>query len=70
MIDDCELNKKIIKNRPFPSVHVEHITQSHLYNPLKIKEKVTFTTEFLTVKNSFIERIEIGYNQLLNSKAI
>ncbi|WP_272572341.1 hypothetical protein [Providencia sp. PROV258] len=69
MIDDYELNKKIIKNRPFPSVHVEHITQSYLYNLFKIKEKVTFTTGFPTVKNSFIERMEIGYNQLLNSKA-
>lgn len=69
MIDDCELNKKIIKNRPSPSVHVEHITQSHLYNQLKIKEKITFATDFPTVKNSFIERMEIGYNQLLNSKA-
>lgn len=70
MIDDCELNKKIIKNRPFPSVHVEHITQSYLYNLFKIKEKVTFTTGFPTVKSSFIERMVIGYNQLLAPKTI
>lgn len=68
MIDDNELNKKIIKNRPFPSVHVELITQSYLYNLFKIKEKVTFTTGFPTVKSSFIESMEIGYNQLLNPK--
>ncbi|MEZ2794687.1 hypothetical protein [Proteus terrae] len=68
MIDDNELNKKIIKNRPFPSVHVELITQSYLYNLFKIKEKVIFTTGFPTVKSSFIESMEIGYNQLLNPK--
>lgn len=68
MIDDYELNKKIIKNRPFPSVHVEHITQSYLYDLFETREKVTFTTGFPTVKSSFIERMEIGYNQLLNPK--
>ncbi|MEQ4707571.1 hypothetical protein [Providencia huaxiensis] len=69
MIDESELSKKIIKNRPFPSVHVEHISHSYLYNLFETREKVTFTTGFPTVKNSFIERMEIGYNQLLNSKA-
>ncbi|WP_272671571.1 MULTISPECIES: hypothetical protein [Providencia] len=70
MIDDSELNKKIIKNRPFPSVHVELISDSYLYNLFEIKEKVTFTTGFPTVKNSFIERMKIGYNQLLVPKTI
>ncbi|UPK81468.1 hypothetical protein LW139_01830 [Proteus vulgaris] len=70
MIDDCELNKKIIKNRPFPSVHVEHISQSYLYMLFKIKEKETLTSGFPDIRADFIEKMEISYKQLLNPKAI
>ena len=69
MIDDSELNKKIIKNRPFPSVHVEHITQSYLYNLFRIKEKEALILGFPNIRTEFKEKMEIGYNQLLSSKA-
>lgn len=68
MIDDSELNKKIIKNRPFPSVHVEHISQSYLYNLFRIKEKETLILGFPNISTDFIEEMEIGYNQLLSPK--
>lgn len=68
MIDDNELNKKIIKNRPFPSVHVEHIAQSYLYSLFKIKEKETLISGFPDISPDFIEKMEIGYKQLLSQK--
>lgn len=68
MIDDCELNKKIIKNSPFPSVHVEHITQSYLYNLFEIKEKEALILGFPNISTDFIEEMEIDYNQLLSPK--
>ncbi|MBG5894502.1 MULTISPECIES: hypothetical protein [Providencia] len=70
MIDDCELNKKIIKSRPFPSVHVELISNSYLYNLFKIKEKEILTSGFPDISTDFIEKMEIGYNQLLAPKTI
>ncbi|MDY3693544.1 MAG: hypothetical protein SO066_02540 [Proteus mirabilis] len=70
MIDDNELNKKIIKNRPFPSVHVELISDSYLYNLFKIKEKEILISGFPDINADFIEKMEMGYKQLLIPKTI
>lgn len=66
IIDDKELNNKIISSRPFPAVHVAHKKESYLHKIFKIKEEEYLVSGFPTIKGSFIEKMELGYNQLLN----
>ncbi|ECW8961967.1 hypothetical protein F4715_01400 [Salmonella enterica] len=68
IIDDKELNNKIIKNRPYPSIHVVHTEKSYLYNLFKIREKEPLVCGFPTIGEDFIEKMELGYNQLFNRK--
>lgn len=51
-------------------MHVELISDSYLYNLFKIKEKEILILGFPNIRADFIEKMEIGYKQLLNSKAI
>ncbi|MFH5068032.1 hypothetical protein ACHHY8_06720 [Enterobacter cloacae complex sp. 2024EL-00215] len=66
IIDDKELNNKIINSRPFPAVHVAHKKESYLHKIFKIKEEEYLVSGFPAIKLSFIEKMEHGYNQLLN----
>ncbi|AYL78388.1 hypothetical protein U3B84_004390 [Citrobacter freundii] len=66
IIDDKELNNKIINSRPFSAVHVAHKKESYLHKIFKIKEEEYLVSGFPTIKESFIEKMEHGYNQLLN----
>lgn len=68
IIDAIELNKKIIQSRPFPSVHVSHKKESYLYKLFKTREKEPLVYGFPTIRVSFIEKMERGYNQLMNHK--
>ncbi|EKN4705331.1 hypothetical protein NFB71_04235 [Yersinia ruckeri] len=68
LIDDIELNKKIIQSRPFPAVHVSHIKESYLYKLFKIREKECLACGFPTIRECFIEEMERGYSQLLNQE--
>ncbi|MEG1154350.1 MAG: hypothetical protein RSD94_00640 [Acinetobacter sp.] len=66
LINDCELTNKIIKSRPFPSIHVSHNNESYLYNIFKIKETYSFVHGFPEIADDFIDEMAHGYNQLLN----
>ncbi|EAQ9150346.1 hypothetical protein D9O41_28890, partial [Salmonella enterica] len=57
-----------IKNRPYPSIHVVHTEKSYLYNLFKIREKEPLVCGFPTIGEDFIEKMELGYNQLFNRK--
>lgn len=67
IIDDKELNKKIINSRPFPSVHVAHKKDSYLYKIFKNREEEYLVSGFPTIRESFIEKMKRGYSQLLNN---
>ncbi|HHW8982426.1 hypothetical protein HVX13_15320 [Citrobacter freundii] len=67
IIDDKELNKKIINSRPFPAVHVAHKKYSYLHKIFKIKEVEVLVSGFPTIGEDFIEKMRHGYNQLLNN---
>ncbi|EBS1110264.1 hypothetical protein D6P96_22255 [Salmonella enterica subsp. enterica serovar Eingedi] len=66
LINDCELTNKIIKSRPFPSMHVSHNNESYLYNIFKIKETYSFVHGFPEIADDFIDEMAHGYSQLLN----
>ncbi|EOV0288655.1 hypothetical protein ACOIPX_002060 [Salmonella enterica] len=70
IIDDKELNNKIINSRPFPAVHVAHKKDSYLYKIFKNREEEYLISGFPTIKESFIEKMKRGYSQLLNNKHI
>ncbi|EFT2781111.1 hypothetical protein HVL59_004514 [Escherichia coli] len=65
LINDYELTNKIIKGRPFPSIHVSHNNESYLYNIFKIKETHSFVYGFPEIADDFIDEMAHGYNQLL-----
>lgn len=67
IIADKGLNKKIINNRPFPSVHVTHKNDSYLYMIFKNREEEYLVSGFPTIRESFIEKMKRGYSQLLNN---
>lgn len=66
LINDCEITNKIIKSRPFPSIHVSHNNESYLYNIFKIKETYSLVHGFPEIANDFIDEMADGYSQLLN----
>ncbi|WP_416262348.1 hypothetical protein [Gibbsiella quercinecans] len=66
LIDDKELNKKIIQRRPFPAVHVSHKENSYLYKLFKIKDEEILLYGFPSIREDFVEDMKLGYNQLLN----
>jgi hypothetical protein len=70
IIDDKELNKKIINSRPFPAVHVAHKKDSYLHKIFKNREEEYLVSGFPTIKENFIEKMKRGYNQILNNKHI
>ena len=65
IINSRELNKAIVKRRPFPSVHVENTGSSYLYELFRILEKEKFVSGFPTIGEDFIWDMELGYDQLL-----
>jgi len=65
IIDDIELNKKIIQARPFPAVHVSHRKESRLYKLFTILEKEILVYGFPTISTNFVEEMELSYSQLL-----
>ncbi|MEX2979331.1 hypothetical protein AB4J97_20705 [Serratia fonticola] len=67
IIDDKELNKKIINSRPFPAVHVANKKDSYLCKIFKNREEEYLVSGFPTIKESFIEKMRRGYSQLLNN---
>ncbi|WP_156294447.1 hypothetical protein [Serratia oryzae] len=67
IIDDKELNKKIINSRPFPAVHVAYKKDSYLCKIFKNREEEYLVSGFPTIKESFIEKMRRGYSQLLNN---
>jgi|TARA_R110000744_G_scaffold360961_1_gene468582 hypothetical protein len=66
LINDSELNKAIVKNRPFEVVHVANKAESYLYDLFKILETDSLVYGFPSIGEDFIEDMELGYNQLLN----
>lgn len=70
IIDDNELSQKIINNRPFPTVHVSIKKNSYLHKIFKIREEEFLVSGFPTISTDFIEKMEYGYNQLLNINSI
>lgn len=68
IINDKELNNKIIKNRPYPAIHVVYKESSYLYNLFKIRGEEPLVCGFPTFSEDFIEEMELGYNQLFNRK--
>ncbi|MCU6226698.1 hypothetical protein KWH83_19595 [Morganella morganii] len=66
LISDNELNKKIIAYRPFPAVHVISSKKSYLYTLFKVQETEKLTAGFPTIRDSFIEKMKLGYNKLMN----
>ncbi|HFZ1237774.1 hypothetical protein [Klebsiella pneumoniae] len=70
IINDKELNNKIVNSRPFPAVHVACKKESYLYKIFKNREEEYLVSGFPTIKESFIEKMRRGYNQLLNNENI
>lgn len=70
LIDDSELNNKIIQNRPFPAVYVAHKKESYLHKLFKIQEEDFFVHGFPTIRRDFIEEMEIGHSQLFNGEQV
>ena len=66
LISDNDLNKKIIAYRPFPAVHVISSKKSYLYTLFKVQETEKLTAGFPTIRDSFIEKMKLGYNKLMN----
>ena len=67
IIDDKDLNKKIINSRPFPAVHVAHKKYSYLHRVFKVKEVEFLVSGFPTIGKDFIEKMNHGYSQLLKN---
>ncbi|MDM7272776.1 hypothetical protein QUH42_26215 [Klebsiella grimontii] len=70
IIDDKELNKKILNSRLFPAVHVAYKKYSYLYKIFKNREEEYLVSGFPMIKESFIENMRHGYSQLLNNENI
>lgn len=68
LIDDDELNHKIIKNRPFPAVYVAHKKESYLHKIFKIRDEEFFVHGFPTVSANFIEKMATSHRQLFIKK--
>lgn len=66
IINDKELNKIILNSRPFPAVHVEYKENSYLYSIFTILEEENLVSGFPAIKESFLEKMNHGYNQLIN----
>jgi len=69
LINASELNKAIVKNRPFEVVHVSHKSASYLYNLFKVREIEPLVYGFPTIGEDFLENMENDYNQLLGQAA-
>ncbi|MGL4172027.1 hypothetical protein ABQJ53_17610 [Morganella morganii] len=67
LIPDNELNKKIIAYRPFPAIHVISSKKSYLYTLFKVQEIEKLTAGFPTIRDSFIEKMKLGYNKLMGN---
>lgn len=68
IINDKELNNKIIKNRPYPAIHVAYKESSYLYNLFKIRGKNHWRVDFQHLVKILLKIMELGYNQLFNRK--
>ncbi|HHW8808303.1 TPA: hypothetical protein ACU1Q3_000677 [Salmonella enterica] len=68
IIDDKELNNRIIKNRPYPAVHVSHIKESYLYKIFNIINKDSFVYGLPSIGDDSLEEMKCGYSQLLNKR--
>ncbi|MCW6567574.1 hypothetical protein [Yersinia ruckeri] len=55
VINANRLNKAIVRNRLFPSVHVTRQKDSYLYNLFKIRDKELLSHGFPTIADDFIE---------------
>lgn len=64
-----ELNKAIVRNRPFSSVHVDNKNNSYLYELFIIVDREILTNGFPTIGEDFIESIEFEYHKLFKRRA-
>lgn len=69
LIKGSDLNKEIIKNRPFEAVHVFNKNESYLYKLFRVRERESLIYGFPTIGEDFIEDMRLGYSQLLNHAA-
>ena len=68
VINANRLNKAIVRNRPFTSVHVTHQKDSCLYNLFKIRHKELLSHGFPTIADDFIEDMAFDHRQLIGNK--
>lgn len=66
LIKGSELNKAIVKSRPFEAIHVSNKNESYLYNLFRVREREHFVYNFPTLGEDFMEDMKLSYNQLLN----
>jgi len=69
LIKGSDLNKEIIKNRPFEAVHVSNKNESYLYKLFRVRERESLIYGFPAIGEDFIDDMVLGYNQLLNHAA-
>lgn len=69
-IDDDILNPLVIKYRPYPSVHVERISESYLYQVFWCNEKFTLKDYFSGIDKSFVSKMEHSYQLILKDLEI
>lgn len=65
MIDDHELDEAIISFRPYLPIHIASIKDSFLYDLFEVDYIDTFSDGLTGIKESFIEKLESTYEQLI-----
>ena len=67
LINANELNKEIVKNRPFQSVYVADKKDSILYKLFYTTYQDSFDKKFSSVKSSFLWSMQQGHKQLIKN---
>ncbi|MFN3014442.1 hypothetical protein ACK1CN_00755 [Vibrio coralliilyticus] len=65
LIDDHELDEVIISFRPYLPIHIVSIKDSFLYDLFEMDYIDTFSDGLPGIKESFIEKLESTYEQLM-----
>lgn len=66
ILEDAELNKKIIKYRPFKSVSTGRIGSMLNYKLFKIDRRDTYTHELPELAKDFLWELQISYERIEN----
>ncbi len=66
LMENHELNRKIIKCRPFPPVHVEYKSSSYLYKLFDLDYEEEFIKGYPSIWDDFVEKMKRAHDKLMS----